>query len=146
MQLINEKKREYVNDHAELPRNFLMLTIIFSASLFEFYINDVLEVVSPNHSIRYMDQKLKRVKKRIVLLPPDIHNYDDNINEILNIRHVLVHNEGIIDDKFMRRVKDSSYKIGDQISINESLMHEVINNLHNFMTILDREYKKQFCG
>lgn len=144
VKFVDNKKREYVKDHEDIPENFLMLTIIYSASLFEFYINDVLELVSPNNSIRFRSEKLKRIKKKITSIPPELDKYDDNIEEIINIRNVLVHNEGLVDKQFLERVKDSNYSIGEKITLNESLMHEVINNLHNFMTILDREYKKQY--
>ncbi len=71
-----------------------------------------------------------------------LDNYHSNINEILNIRHVLVHNDGIIDEQFLKRVKYSDYERGKKVLLDESLMNDVINNIHNYMTILDRELKK----
>lgn len=141
--IIESERKRYIKGYKDFPENLIMFIIIFSVSLFEFYIDSIVENINKNKSDkpRGMNKKIKHIKGNLNNIPKELSNYNSNINEIVNIRHVLIHNDGIIDEEFMKRVKNTEYEMGDKITLEKSLMHEVINNLHNYMTILDREYK-----
>ncbi len=49
------------------------------------------------------------------------------MNILFQRRHLLSHSEGIVDDKYLQRAKDSTYKLGQRIVVKENDVNELLN-------------------
>lgn len=52
-----------------------------------------------------------------------------DLNILFQKRHLLAHNDGIVDDKYIEKSKDNSYKSGQRIVINDSDINSLLNCL-----------------
>lgn len=144
--------------------------IIFGKSIFDFYINALIENIYPKYYLININNK-EEIDKLIEKECRNVHSYsrdhsyksiinylrskfkldlrsidylEDDIIEIWEIRNILVHNKGIIDEKFKEKVKNEKYNIGEKINIDKNLMDKAINSFHNVVTLIDREVKIKF--
>ena len=90
------------------------------------------------------EKKIDYLKKIFNLDLSEVDIIEKDLIEICEIRNLLVHNNGIITEKFKERIKNEKYKIGEKININKNLMDKTINSFHNVVTLIDREVKIKY--
>ena len=66
----------------------------------------------------------------------------DKIKEHFQIRHLLSHTGGIIDEDFVKKTHNESYVIGKRIIIDVSYLSDFLINIKILMKKMQKEYKK----
>ena len=74
-----------------------------------------------------------------MIVPPH-KGYEDWLNKIelddLKIlfqkRHILVHNEGIVDDKYIKRSGDMTYKVGQRVVVTRLDIRRLVGLIGKF--------------
>jgi len=62
---------------------------------------------------------------------------ENEVNSIFEIRNILVHNRGIVNEKFLSKIKDSKYKLGDKITLNQNDVDSAISMLRALTYYID---------
>jgi hypothetical protein len=67
------------------------------------------------------------------------------INLMFEKRHILVHRNGIVDDKFIRKTGSKDYEKGDSIKIEPQYFYRSLDNLQQVADYLTKEIITKFC-
>lgn len=71
---------------------------------------------------------------------------DENLNQMEIIRHILVHNSGVIDSKYLSRSKRNNEQFGVQIELEIDEMNNMINaSIHSIKHLFNLANKKNNC-
>jgi hypothetical protein len=81
---------------------------------------------------------------RIVLKLPlnNIKILDEKMNEINEIRNLLIHNNGKVNEYFINKINNDSYLINEKIEINDKLLKNYINIIKENISMIDKEAKE----
>ncbi len=82
----------------------------------------------------WRDQKIANLQK-IGLDISTISKYSDEILEIAQRRHLIVHNDGIVDEGYNKNVPNR-YNIGDHLLVSTQYFQKAINLIHTFGFLL----------
>jgi hypothetical protein len=67
------------------------------------------------------------------------------INPIFVTRNIIVHNRGVVNEKFLLKVQNSGYKLGDVVKINEDYLDKTLSLLRSLNFYID-SCVKDFIG
>ena len=70
---------------------------------------------------------------------------ENSINPIFVTRNIIVHNRGVVNEKFLLRVHNSGYKLGDVVKINEEYLDKALRLLRSLNFYID-SCVKEFIG
>lgn len=71
---------------------------------------------------------------------------NDNLNQLEIIRHILVHNSGVIDNKYLSRSKRKNEQLGVGIELKIDEMNKMINtSIHSIKNLLTLASEKNNC-
>lgn len=71
---------------------------------------------------------------------------NDNLNQLEIIRHILVHNSGVIDNKYLSRSKRENEQLGVGIELKIDEMNKMINtSIHSIKNLLTLASEKNNC-
>ena len=63
----------------------------------------------------------------------------ENYQEIIARRNIITHNNGKVDRKYLREVKNSSFKLGEKIKIDKEYLKHSIKILHGLASIVTKQ-------
>ncbi len=63
----------------------------------------------------------------------------DRMNLLFQKRHILEHNAGIVDDKYIQKSGDNNYSVGQHIVLNKSEVYELLNIINKLCDGLAQE-------
>lgn len=84
------------------------------------------------------------------IIPPNGNNertadwFKIELNKLQNCRHVIVHNNGIIDIDFLNRCQSTSYKVGDLLEISTEEIGDAINFVETLVESIDTRINERF--
>lgn len=128
--------------------------IILFYSLLDGLLRQVIDIVAEFHpSVKTV--KSKKIKKRLnflvrncMIVIDEYNQWSDTLSIIEEIRHILVHNMGIIDKTFLKKTKNTNLKIGDRIKVENKFMSQIVISIPLFIAILhqtiNNKYFKEF--
>jgi hypothetical protein len=67
------------------------------------------------------------------------------ISEMIDTRHLLVHNRGIVNELYKRNVPNSHFEVGDQRVIDDEYVSDAFETVRIFETRLSDSVIKKFC-
>ena len=67
---------------------------------------------------------------------------ENTINLIFETRNIIVHNRGIVNEKFLLKVKNSGYKLGDVVKIDEDYLDNALRILRALTFYIDDRVKE----
>lgn len=68
----------------------------------------------------------------------------EDLNEAHQIRHVLVHRNGVVDVKFRQKVPSTKYQVGDHISLSDDFMYKALHGINMAGTHLHRKLAEKY--
>lgn len=107
-------------------------------------IDDALTHIKENEIEKLMYKGFKEwlvfLEQKIGIKEKLIGEEKDNINELINRRHLLIHNGGIVNTNYLKRVeigdKNSDLKIGEKVVVDEQYLLKNLERIKRFGTIL----------
>jgi len=124
--------------------------IILFYALLDGLLSQLIEIIAElNPSITPV--KSKKIKKRINFIvkncniPLDKHKgWSDTLTIIEEIRHILVHKMGIIDNAFLEKTKIPNLKIGDRIIVQDKTMGQIAISIPLFVATLQQAISEKY--
>lgn len=181
VELIDKARESHLRDLTEFEPFLLSQIFIFSKSLFDFYIKDLIRNIylenkdileKTDKKLTYerifsftsldelyeyvIDRECEKVgylsyeelceylTKKLCLNLFNVEDLKDDMIEICELRNILVHNKGIMNEKFIKKVRKDRYSQGQKIEIDRDLMIRSINMIHEVVTRLDSIAKCTF--
>jgi len=117
----------------------------------------VLQLGGQKQIVRYLAER--EVEELLYKSFPDVADYFDkkfNINlnasavsvgqivEILATRNIHVHNRGIVNQRYLQSVRDSTLKLGAYKSISEDYLRHSINLIRKLIEFIDTEVQRKY--
>mgnify|MGYP001155749813 CR=1 FL=1 len=66
------------------------------------------------------------------------------LNEIMQTRHIHVHNRGIVNRRYLDSVKDSKLRVGAYKSITREYLRDSINSIRTLVGFIDAEVQRKY--
>ena len=67
------------------------------------------------------------------------------LEEMLGVRHLLVHSAGHVDEEYLRRHEGSQYSLGDKLSVSEIKVREYISTTFKFFAPIEAHFIKLYA-
>ncbi len=159
---VTRKRSSYVR---EMPNLTKQLTLIRAVSCLEFYLNNSIEVVlkvypnliqenwrrkpdplrSQMESIKGIKKKLKFLESRFRLSLKNSGFAEKQLIEIHETRNILVHNMGVVDKNYIKKVECTKLKENEDRPLTDEYVIKSVNALNQFATFLWSQIEKKFC-
>jgi hypothetical protein len=167
-----EELTEYFTEEAHrfafgYPATFENMVFIYLVAIFDAFFEDITETIlihvpqmlEITNSLNREEQIQKELRKfsgrlanqvgywksRFNIAIEDSGVEFDSINIVFEKRHVLVHRNGTVDDKFFRNTGSRDYVNGDKIRIEPKYFYESLDQLKSVATYLVREVVAKYC-
>ena len=69
---------------------------------------------------------------------------DEKISEIFQMRHIIVHNNGIIDKEFKNKIKDKKYVEGKKVYIGQTVLDRTRRSFMKIARYIDSKYYDKY--
>jgi len=73
-------------------------------------------------------------------------SYWEDLREYYNMRNVIVHRSGVIDQFYIDNIKNSKYKIGDKPNINDNYVNYCLELIAYTMVKINLEFTKKYAN
>lgn len=105
--------------------------------------NHLGEILSQKYEFTRSDGIKKAYKDLLSVEESELHFLnDDNLNQLEIVRHILVHNSGIIDNKYLNRSKRSGEIVATKLTISIEEVNTMINasiySINKILLLTDR--------
>jgi len=154
----NEKVRKAIKNVSKIPQQHIDLLremfIIYLVVIFEDFLKKILEIrcneLNMDESEKkklfkdfsYKDFKYKW-EKIAGLFGIDMGQFKNNtLKELFERRNILVHNKGVVDKKYIKKVKNSEYKEGNKILVDPEYVKSSIESVIDFVKTFQDEVQK----
>lgn len=143
------KEKHYLEELHQEKNDLFSLYFIKTIAAFEYYFKNIFEIVFYTYRSLFNTEeglfKFERMpfEKQINLLRlkkisfPSIKLRTDRAVEFIATRNILLHNNGLVDDYYLNRVKNSNRKKGEIITIDFCYLKKAISVFSDFARSID---------
>lgn len=73
-----------------------------------------------------------------------IKENENKIIELCELRNIIIHNNGKINEKFLEKVNNDSYSLGEEVVIDYARIHNAVIKIQFVLSIIDDEMMSKF--
>ena len=132
----------------QFPKLVRRLSLVYLVTIFEAYISDIIEEIllvrpgalKPANKLNYAAY----LNNKFDIDVSDLRVNAEAIVEIRATRHIHIHNKGIIDEKYIKQVKDSEFKFGDYRPVTQDYLKDSIDLVHRLAKFINEKVQEKY--